>query len=249
MTLEHVQKAYEEVGAEDPLWAILTDDSKRGGAWKVDEFFATGREEIDEVMAFLDGLDVKIERGSAFDFGCGVGRLTQGLSKHFTNATGVDISHTMIEGANRFNRFGENCTYITNTEPHLECLDSGIFDFVYSNIVLQHMAPRYQVGYIKEFLRILKPGGTALFQVRAAQGPRAGSLAEKLYSLRTERLRPFWKSIRGRPPIQVHTISPQVVEQTIDACDATLLEVTVMDTGARRSRQSLRYCAFKPSAP
>lgn len=246
MSLKNVQQVYEKVGADDPLWAILTDKNKRGNKWNPEDFFALGREEINSVMDYLDGLDVEINYGNAFDFGCGVGRLTQGLCYHFERVTGVDISNTMIAGAIRFNKFDKNCTYITNIEPHLKCLGNDTFDFVYTNIVLQHMAPRYQVEYIKEFFRILKPGGIALFQVRTAKGPKPGSLAEKMYNFKMERLKPFWKTVRGRPPIQVHTISPLIVEQIIAECGATLLDVKGTDKRIRKSRQSLRYCAVKP---
>ena len=247
MSLKDVQTAYEKVGADDPLWAILTDDNKRGGKWDPEDFFALGIEEINDVVSYLDNLDVTVNRGNAFDFGCGVGRLTQGLCHHFERATGVDISNTMIESANKFNKFGDKCTYITNTEPNLKCLDTATFDFVYTNVVLQHMAPRYQVEYIKEFFRILKPGGMALFQVRTAKGPKPDSLAEKVYTFKMEHWKPFWKKLRGRPPIQVHTISPSVVEQTIAECGATLLDVQSTDKKVRKSRQSLRYCAVKPA--
>ncbi|NNJ88280.1 MAG: class I SAM-dependent methyltransferase [Eudoraea sp.] len=248
MSLKNVQKAYEKVGAEDPLWAILTDNKKRGNKWDPEEFFETGRNEINSVIAYLESIDVKINYGNAFDFGCGVGRLTQGLCYHFDKVTGVDISDSMIAGANRYNKFDKKCSYITNTEPNLKCLSSNTFDFVYTNIVLQHMAPRYQVEYIKEFFRILKPGGKALFQVRTPIGssPKPGSLAEKIHNFRKERLKPFWKSIRGRPPIQVHTISPQIVEQIIAECGATILDVKVVDKRARRWHKNLRYCAKKP---
>lgn len=247
MSLKNVQKAYEKVGADDPLWAILTDDNKRGNKWNPEEFFATGRDEINSIMAYLDNINVEIKFGNAFDFGCGVGRLTQGLCHHFDQVTGVDISNTMIAGANGFNEFNKNCTYITNTESNLKCLSSNTFDFVYTNIVLQHMAPRYQVEYIKEFFRILKPGGIALFQVRTAKGPKPGSLAEKIYNFKMERLKPFWKTIRGRPPIQVHTISPPIVEQIIAECGATLLDVKGIDKRIRTWHKNLRYCAMKPT--
>jgi SAM-dependent methyltransferase len=247
MSLKDVQKAYEKAGAVDPLWAILTDDKKRGGKWDPEDFFASGRKEIQDVMDYLDSLDVTVTRGNAFDFGCGVGRLTQGLCHHFERATGVDISNTMIEGANKFNKFGDNCMYITNTEPHLKCLETCTFDFVYTNIVLQHMAPRYQVDYIKEFFRILKPGGMALFQIRASIRPKTGSLAEIFSAFKNEHWKPFWKKVRGKPPIQVHTISPQLVEQTITGCGAQLIDIQSTDKRVRKSRQSLRYCALKPA--
>ena len=109
------------------------------------------------------------------------------------------------------------------------------------------MAPRYQVEYIKEFFRILKPGGTALFQVRTPKGssPKPGSFAEKMYNFKMEKLKPFWKIVRGRPPIQVHTISPYIVEQIIEDCGATLVEVKVVDKRERTWIKNLRYCALK----
>ena len=213
-----------------------------------DEFFETGRNEINAVIAYLKSIDIEINYGTAFDFGCGVGRLTQGLCYHFDQVTGMDISNTMIAGAIRYNKFDEKCTYITNTEPNLKCLSSNTFDFVYTNIVLQHMAPRYQVEYIKEFFRILKPGGIALFQVRTSKGSshKPGSLAEKMYNFKMERLKPFWKTVRGRPPIEVHTISPHIVEQIITVCGAALLDVKVVDKRVRRWKKNLRYCVMKP---
>ena len=41
------------------------------------------------------------------------------------------------------------------------------FDFIYSNIVLQHIPREAQFGYVREFGRILKPGGIAVFQTPA----------------------------------------------------------------------------------
>jgi SAM-dependent methyltransferase len=39
------------------------------------------------------------------------------------------------------------------------------FDFIYTNIVLQHMRPEYSKAYLKEFLRVLSPGGLLVFQL------------------------------------------------------------------------------------
>ncbi|MGB2888943.1 MAG: class I SAM-dependent methyltransferase, partial [Candidatus Acidiferrales bacterium] len=39
------------------------------------------------------------------------------------------------------------------------------FDFIYSSFTLQHMAPRYAKGYLREFMRVLAPGGVLVFNL------------------------------------------------------------------------------------
>src|SRR6185436_7774182 len=53
MELERLQQSWNAFGEQDPLWAILTIPDRRGGRWDVDEFLATGREEVDEVLQEL----------------------------------------------------------------------------------------------------------------------------------------------------------------------------------------------------
>jgi predicted SAM-dependent methyltransferase len=38
-------------------------------------------------------------------------------------------------------------------------------DLVYTSLVLQHMPAELAVGYVREFMRVLRPGGTAMVQV------------------------------------------------------------------------------------
>jgi SAM-dependent methyltransferase len=71
----------------------------------------------------------------------------------------------MIESANKYNRHGDRCRYYLNQCNDLKLFDENAFDFIYSNITLQHMAPRYSQQYIQEFLRILSPGGLLVFQL------------------------------------------------------------------------------------
>ena len=99
MTLKDVQKTYEAYGKEDPLYAVLSRKDAKDNKWDADEFFATGRDEIADAMRHLASLGVKVNKGRAMDFGCGVGRLTQALCEEFSEAVGVDISYSMIENA------------------------------------------------------------------------------------------------------------------------------------------------------
>ena len=47
MNLDSVRRVYEKLGSEDPMWAVLTDDRFRNNNWDPEQFFATGRAEVD----------------------------------------------------------------------------------------------------------------------------------------------------------------------------------------------------------
>ncbi|MEW6154011.1 MAG: class I SAM-dependent methyltransferase [Actinomycetota bacterium] len=165
--LDAVRQAWTRLAEDDPLWAILSQPGKQGGRWDEREFFRSGEREISELLARLADLGLEVGRETCLDFGCGVGRLTQPLAAHFGTAHGVDIAEPMIEHARRYNRAGDRCHYHLNIEPNLRLFEEGKFDLVYSNIVLQHMPPAASLGYLGEFVRVLRPGGTAVFQVPA----------------------------------------------------------------------------------
>jgi ubiquinone/menaquinone biosynthesis C-methylase UbiE len=164
MTLESVMKNWEKFAETDPLWAIYTDKKKRGNKWQIDEFFATGEKYVSDLFMFVEASKVKVSFGKVFDFGCGVGRITQALANRFDEAYGVDISPTMIELAQKYNRFGCSCHYYVNNADDLKLFADNTFDFVHSVIVLQHMKPKFAKVYLKEFLRITCPNGIIAFQ-------------------------------------------------------------------------------------
>lgn len=165
--LEKLRDNWEGFAEVDPLWAILTDPDKENGRWDISEFFAAGKGEIKTVLEYLKSLnlDVKTIGGPALDFGCGVGRLTQALSEYFDLCYGIDISAKMIEQANGFNKYPEKCNYIVNTSDNLSVFDIDYFGFIYTSVVLQHIPYQYIKEYLKEFIRVLKPGGVLVFQL------------------------------------------------------------------------------------
>jgi SAM-dependent methyltransferase len=171
--IDSLREQWEAFGRADPLWANLTAAGRDHGGWDVQEFLATGREEVERYLAALEELGMDVPRGRALDFGCGAGRLTQALGEHFEQVDGVDIATSMIEHARRLNRYGDRCRYHVNDAPNLSLFEPASFDLVVSVIVLQHMEPRYALGYIREFVRVLRPGGVALFQIPAADVARA----------------------------------------------------------------------------
>lgn len=164
MDLRDLQRNWEELGRLDPMWAILTEPAKYGGRWDEGEFFASGRALVAAIVEQLRAFGLPRQRGVALDFGCGLGRLTQAACNHFDRVTGVDIAASMIDGARQRNRFGERCEYVHNTRPDLGFVADGSIDFVLSLLVLQHMRSELGQGYVAEFLRVLRPGGVAVFQ-------------------------------------------------------------------------------------
>jgi len=165
MDLEKLKDDWEALARNDALGAILTDHTKSGGKWQLDEFMATGESEVVTVMEHLRQIGHEPDfGGAALDFGCGVGRLTQALARRFASCTGVDISKEMVSQAERLNKY-PHCRYVVNAESRLPFRD-GEFAFIYCNIVLQHVPKRFAEEYLREFVRILGAGGILVFGVQ-----------------------------------------------------------------------------------
>lgn len=165
MSFKKLQQTWDKLGKVDPFWAILAFPNKKGRKWQEDEFFKTGTMEISSVMRYVNSLPVRISFGRALDFGCGAGRLTQALAAYFELVCGVDISSSMIKLAEKYNRYPNKCKYQLNKKTNLKIFPDNFFDFVYTNITLQHMEPKYAKNYLKEFIRVIKPKGIIIFQI------------------------------------------------------------------------------------
>lgn len=244
MSLKHVRDTYEAFGASDPFFAVLSRKGKEGGGWTPDEFYATGVEEIADVMRYLERADFDVARNDALDFGAGAGRLTQALGDHFERVVGVDISSTMLQTAEAHNRHGERVRYVQNTVPNLVQFETGTFDFIYSNITLQHMPSQAAEAFIGEFLRLLRPGGLALFQVPDGRHFPAGSIRERVTEFVRGPLRRLTKRLRGKPPVEIHYVARPRVEAILAARGGTLLDVYDVAEGKKRWPLA-RYCVRK----
>ncbi len=218
--LDRHRRDWEELAAVDPLWAILSAPERRGGGWPLEEFFATGEAEIGEVLEVASELGYPSQHERALDFGCGVGRLTRALSGRFQQAVGVDISDEMIRLARELNP-GENPSFELNTRSDLSEFPSASFDFVYSALVLQHLPHRDLVrAYLREFVRVLSPGGLAVFQtlehlpvsLRLQPRRRAYAVLHSL-GLRHELLLGRLKLV----PVRLSTMSEGDVRSTVEA--------------------------------
>ena len=111
--------------------------------------------------------------------------------------TGIDIAASMIDLARSHNTLGERCRYVHNARPDLSVFSDGEFDFVLTLITLQHMEPRYAASYIREFLRVLQPGGIAAFQISSSL-PQSVPLKVRLRDAPIPLLRLYYRLRHGR---------------------------------------------------
>lgn len=170
MKLSDLEAEFTRLGKSDPFWAVLSNPGTEGGKWDRAEFFRTGETDVQHTLRELADLGIDVARGSAMDFGCGVGRLTQPLAREFNEAVGVDIASSMIAIANDLSSDLPNCKFVVNTRDDLSQFPAASFDFIYSHIVFQHMEPRYSLAYMREFGRLLRDEGCTAFQVLVPDG-------------------------------------------------------------------------------
>jgi ubiquinone/menaquinone biosynthesis C-methylase UbiE len=213
------QSQWDELARCDPFWAVLSDPARRHGGWSTEEFFATGEREIADLMRRAQRFALPAARSAALDFGCGVGRLTQALAARFESVTGVDIAPAMIDLARRYNRHGERCRYIVNDEDDLRIFPARSFDFLCSQITLQHVPPRYSLNYLREFVRVLRPGGMLVFQLPSTQPAFLSRLMRNL----PRRL------LHLARVVEMHGIPRSQVESLLAECDAEVLAVEEND--------------------
>jgi ubiquinone/menaquinone biosynthesis C-methylase UbiE len=246
--LRHLQRTWNDLGRTDPLWAVLTAPDKRGNRWELGQFFATGVGEIDALMRYIESLGLSLPKRKALDFGCGVGRLTQPLADHFHEVWGVDIAPSMIELAREYNRHGDRCKYHVNDKGNLSFFPDQSFDLVFSLLTLQHMPPEYAKAYIREFLRVLRPGGLLVFQMAGEQtavrtGP-AVSLRRFFRWLIPEPVIRAYRKLRYRHLIEMYGIARGEMVAFLEENGARVLDVQ-QDTSAGGGWTSFRYFALK----
>jgi SAM-dependent methyltransferase len=219
---------WDDLAAVDPLWAVLSTDGKRNGGWDLDEFFATGENDVAAILAAGAELGRPARTETALDFGCGVGRLTRALASRFTTVTGVDASPKMIEQARRLNAETANATFEPADEP-----PAGPLDLVLAQLVLQHLPSKALAReYIERLIRATAPDGLTVFQIPAhlplAQRiqPRRRAYA----ALRGLKLDPERLLAAGLHPISMLALPEPEVRAVVDAAGA---EIARVEAGSR----------------
>lgn len=247
LNLKALRKHWDLFASQDPLWAILTHPDRKGSRWDVREFFETGVWEIARSLEQVSALHPNLKKGRALDFGCGVGRLTQALTQHFDEVIGVDISAAMIRQANEHNRYVGRCRYVVNSRVDLRLFPDRHFDFIYSNITLQHMPPRFSRRYIAEFLRVLAPCGALLFQIPSQPRPDGSTPVGR--ALRAFYYRFLWDILHPATPYMgMYGIPKDEVLRLIGRHKGRVIDIAP-DPAAEPEWEGYRYLVTRGQAP
>jgi SAM-dependent methyltransferase len=108
----------------------------------------------------------------ALEIGPGGGRWTVELLRIARNLHLVDVSETVLRVCQERFRYYDNLTYHLTSGSSLEFIPDKSLDLIFSWGVLVHVQRDHIAGYVKEFARVLKPGGVAFIQ-HPAQGMNA----------------------------------------------------------------------------
>jgi SAM-dependent methyltransferase len=138
------------------------------------EFFFAAADLIrnleDELKRFPQAIPPSASR--ALEIGCGPGRLMRAMSRHFGEIHGVDVSDEMVAQARRNLQDIPNARLHHTSGSDLSLFPSDHFDFVYSYAVFQHIPSAEVVfSYLRETVRVLKPGGFARLQIDGLPRP------------------------------------------------------------------------------
>jgi len=215
MDLDRMRADWTALGAQDPLWAVLVTPEGRHDAWDREAFLATGRAEVSDVLGRVAALGLTVEHGSALDFGCGAGRLTQALRDDFDRVVGVDFSLPMLERARQLDE-ADGCEFVHNPRDDLSLFESATFDLAYSSLVLQHIPTGAARRYLAELVRVIRPGG--LVAVQVATRPDTSLKGRLAAVLPRSVVRFLQRRVLGYPaPMDMYPLTSADVTSAVDA--------------------------------
>jgi len=168
MILSRVIGQWTVLGEQEPHWAVLSfDDFKQENIDKNEgKFYSSGEGSFLVIEEFCKRNKVNRPKGVCLELGCGVGRVTHFLAKHFEKVIGFDVSEPILRLARSYLTSSGDSNFDLRLLRNLNDLaGAGQYDFFYSIIVLQHNPPPVMKRLLEISLKQLRKGGAFLFQV------------------------------------------------------------------------------------
>lgn len=151
---------WDKAARENAAWYIVKHNSEGP------EFFAQGAAETDALLK-LHGMEVGRDH-TLLEIGCGIGRMTRRLAELAGRVIATDVSAEMLTRAHSHLANLPNVSLLQLPgDGTLPCPDA-LVDLVFSYITLQHVpSAQAQLRYLTEAIRLLRPGGQVMIQLRA----------------------------------------------------------------------------------
>lgn len=145
-------------------WQALStteNDAKMFVASAVDEgdFRRAAAATLDVLERFVGICDTDV----ILEIGCGVGRVGAVLAPRCKEWIGADISSNMLGHASRRLDEFENVRFVELSGDGLREIPDDSVDVVYSTVVFMHLYEWDRYTYVKEAMRVLRPGGRCYF--------------------------------------------------------------------------------------
>jgi ubiquinone/menaquinone biosynthesis C-methylase UbiE len=161
-----MRKEWDDRAREDARYYVATGNRD----WTDQDFFESGRSSIRQdvtpdlaiICAKRDPSQMKV-----LEIGCGAGRMTRGFTEMFGFVDAVDISTEMVAAARAALSDRTNVRFHVTDGSSLSSFSDNSFDFVFSQIVFQHIPRKWVVrNYIRHAFRVLRPNSVFKFQVQ-----------------------------------------------------------------------------------
>ncbi len=134
--------------------------------WDRESFLSSGEEDFARLVTpALSRCGLPAGGGAMLELGCGAGRMTHSFARRFERVYAFDLSKEMLRQARVIHADHGNILWLLSNGADLSCVASNSVDFVFSYLVLQHLPDEsLTFRYVRELLRVLRPGGAFLFQ-------------------------------------------------------------------------------------
>lgn len=157
-----MQRFWDERAREDAYFFV---DNRLGyGDPDLESFWRGGERGLEKT---LEATGMEIRAADAIvEVGCGVGRLTRPIAARAREVWAIDVSPEMLERARGHSPELDNVHWELGDGESLAGIEDASADGCFSLVVFQHIPdPEVVLGYVREFGRVLRPGGWAAFQV------------------------------------------------------------------------------------
>jgi ubiquinone/menaquinone biosynthesis C-methylase UbiE len=177
--------------------------------WDLAAFLASGEEDYQRLVApILARCGIAASGEVMVDLGCGTGRMTPDFARRYRRVLALDLSVEMLQRARQIHARQKNVLWLRVSGADLGCLASDSVDFIFAYLVLQHLPHEQLVfSYVREMLRVLRPGGAFLFQFNGSHQPTmnlrgrlAWGVVDALWSARLLKLSRSTASFLGLDP-------------------------------------------------